>query len=98
MFSIFLYFCVDVLTQLHLFLPLTHLVIYMFVGERIRNESFCLRGQFRLLVENYSKRFNSSACNKHGEDSNVRGFWFVRKSLENLKTSSVYDRSCLKHI
>ena len=64
------------------FLPLTHLVICTFVGERIRNESFCLRGQFRLLVENYSKRFNSSACNKHGEDSNVRGFWFVRKSLD----------------
>jgi len=37
-----------------------------------------------LLVENYSKRFNSSACNRHGEDMDFRGFWFARKSLEIL--------------
>ena len=65
--------CVDVLPQLHLFLPSTHLVICEFCRRTDPNRIFCLRGEFRLLVENYSKRFNSSACNKHGEDSNVRG-------------------------
>ena len=38
-----------------------------------------------LLVENYSKRFNSSACNRHGEDMDFRGFWLARKSLEEDK-------------